>query len=300
MNNSFAEKSMIKIGNVLIRFYNEILAGTFGLLILIPLDYLIRKNVDGYSEYTMSPKYFVYAIFYIIFFIASSALVPYVKRLRIKQEIEKMNHNRVLTRLQLIKISKVIQDVITCKSIFTIEGFLQFAMLNLFSFGTMMLYFSIEALIIGFMDVGYTKLSMYKVPGLYGMMFMLVLYLESIIDNYLAKKIRRERNAYGFYDKNKELLMTILMNVGGGGTLSQKLGQMLLEDTIEDISEILKIAESKERTGKKHFERNKKPLKKQAMTRGKIESKKGKFSSPKKSRKKLLAKNIKLKKSTKI
>jgi hypothetical protein len=56
--------------------------------------------------------------------------------------------------------------------------------------------------------------------------------------------------------------MLILRNIGGGGTLSSKLSQLLVEDAIDDIYEILNISSSMEDAKGKKYRRDIKRIKK--------------------------------------
>jgi hypothetical protein len=266
-------KFALFLGSIFLRFYNEILAGIFGMLIVIPFDSFLHLKVEGTTEYIINSAYFFYTGIYVCFFIASSAMIPYLKKMRLQNEISKLSSRKELTFKQKKEIEKILSDVLICKKITSLEGALQFLMINLFSFGIVMIYFGIEAFVLILMH----KEGSPIIPITYATTFFLTLFIESALDEYLAKKLRKRhfktKNPSIGGSVNKDLLILILKNSGTGGTLSQEFGRIIIEDTIKDILEILQISTSRNVVIKKNLN----PIK--AIKKGKIESDKGKFNS---------------------
>ena len=127
---------------------------------------------------------------------------------------------------------------------------LQFIMTNLFGIGVVFAYFGIEGFIANAMN-GQTLV----VPAIFVLCFLIVLIVESFLDDYLSNEIKKNNNIdisnKGLYGKNKTLLMLIMRNVGGGGSLSMKFSELLIEDAIDDIYEILHISSHVDESVKK-------------------------------------------------
>lgn len=232
------------LAGTIVRFYNEIIAGVWAIMLIIPFDAYLTTKIYGNSEYNITLNYFIYLLAYTCFFLFSSALIPYFKERKVKKEIDRLAHRHSVTRSQMKQIDKVLDDVLIYKSFFSMEGFLQFAMTNLFAIGVVLAYFGIEGLILGFMQ---NKDK--TIPIIYIMSFLIILILESFLDEYLVSKIREKakKNTNRIISdrpSNKNLLMLILRNLGGGSSLSEKIAELLVEDAVDDIYEILRISSS--------------------------------------------------------
>ena len=234
-------KIIIKfLSNVLLRFYSEVIAGIWAVILLIPLDNALYKFFTGSPSYPMSKYYVAFFICYTLFFLISGALIPIIKKHRMVGIINNLEKTKQISSLQKKKILFTIKDITSYQSLFTREGFLHFLMENIFSVGVMFSWFGIEGIISNVMH-GETLI----VPVLFIILFFATLILESFLDDFIAESKRSTRKfssmQNGFYDYNKQLIMQLVEDIGGGGSSSENLGRLLLEDTIEDIAEIMNL-----------------------------------------------------------
>lgn len=234
-------KVVIKfLSNVLLRFYSEVIAGIWAVILLIPLDNALYKFFTGTPSYPMSKYYVAFFICYTLFFLVSGALIPIIKKHRIVGMINNLEKTKQISSLQKKKILFTIKDITNYQSLFTREGFLHFLMENIFSIGVMFSWFGIEGIISNVMH-GETLI----VPILFIILFFATLILESFLDDFIAESKRSMRKMSSinnkFYDYNKQLIMQLVEDIGGGGSSSENLGRLLLEDTIEDIAEIMNM-----------------------------------------------------------
>ncbi|MBQ7552364.1 MAG: hypothetical protein IJT15_02865 [Rickettsiales bacterium] len=234
-------KVIIKfLSNVLLRFYSEVIAGIWAVILLIPLDNALYKFFTGTSSYPMSKYYVAFFICYTLFFLVSGALIPIIKKHRIVGMINNLEKTKQISSLQKKKILFTIKDITNYQSLFTKEGFLHFLMENIFSIGVMFSWFGIEGIISNVMH-GETLI----VPILFIILFFATLILESFLDDFIAENKRSMKKMSSinnkFYDYNKQLIMQLVEDIGGGGSSSENLGRLLLEDTIEDIAEIMNM-----------------------------------------------------------
>ena len=232
------------LAGLLLRFYNEIVAGVWAILVCLPIDSYLYQIFDNKPSYNLGKNYWIFFIIYTIFFIFSAILVPYLKEWNVIHEIELMHKRGEVTFSQKHKIKSVLNDVLMYKNIFTKEGLLQFVMANLFNISVICAYFAIEEFISQRLEGVFSI-----VPIIFIMLFFFILTIESFLDDYLVHKIKNENRINHNNIKynnisNKNLLTLILRNLGGGGSLSFKLSQLLVEDAIDDIYEILYISNS--------------------------------------------------------
>ena len=133
-----------------------------------------------------------------------------------------------------------IKDITSYQSLFTREGFLHFLMENIFSIGVMFSWFGIEGIISNVMHK-----ETLIVPILFIILFFFFFLLESFLDDFIVENKRSMRKNSSinnrFYTYNKQLIMQLVEDIGGGGSSSENLGRLLLEDTIEDIAEIMNM-----------------------------------------------------------
>ena len=228
------------ISNVLLRFYSEVIAGIWAVILLIPLDNALYKFFTGIPSYPMNKYYFIFFICYTLFFLASGALIPVIKKHRIIGIINNLEKTKQISLLQKRRILFTIKDVTNYKSLFTKEGCLQFLMENIFSIGVMFSWFGIEGIISNVMHK-----ETLVVPMIFIILFFATLILESFLDDFIAENKRKMRKMSSinnrFYVYHKQLIMQLVEDIGGGGSSSENLGRLLLEDTIEDIAEIMNM-----------------------------------------------------------
>ena len=253
-------KVVIKfLSNVLLRFYSEVIAGIWAVILLIPLDNALYKFFTGMPSYPMNKYYVAFFICYTLFFLVSGALIPIIKKQRIVGMINNLEKTKQISSLQKKKILFTIKDITSYQSLFTRDGFLHFLMENIFSIGVMFSWFGIEGIISNVMHK-----ETLIVPILFIILFFATLILESFLDDFIAENKRSVRKNSSinnrFYTYNKQLIMQLVEDIGGGGSSSENLGRLLLEDTIEDIAEIMNMPRrsGKNRNHKKRISLTKK------------------------------------------
>lgn len=243
------KKFLSTISDILLRFYAEIIAGVWAVLLVIPLDSFLYELFTGAPSYPLDIHYVIFFACYTTFFFISGALVPVVRKRRIYATLDHLEHTKQITYLQKKKILSTIKDVSSYQSIFSISGFLHFLMENIFSISVMFAYFGIEGVIGNTMT--HRTLT---VPVIFIILFIALLIVEKFLDDYIAHNTRKKRNnsnANRIYTADKTLMMQLLEDIGGGGSSSEKLGQLLLEDTIDDIAEIMNISKEREAVKRK-------------------------------------------------
>ena len=193
--------------------------------------------------------------------------------------IWQLEKTKKITLIQKNKILETIKDIKSYKKLTTKEGFLNFIMENIFSISVMFAYFGIEGIIGNIMDgVAIT------VPVIFVVLFLALLILESFLDDYIANNTKTKRKNSKFsklYGGNKKLMMQLIEDVGGGSSSSEKIGQILLEEIIEDIAEIMSISNINN-TQKVLIEKNENILKKNNHNIDKHEYKNVKMTAKKK------------------
>jgi hypothetical protein len=251
---------------------------------IIPFDYFLNQSFGNESEYKLTTNYFIFCFAYTLFVVLSAMMIPYIKEKKIRHEISDLADRNAITFSQTKKIQNVLDQVLICKSLFTLEGIIQFIMSNLFSLGIVVCFFGIEGLVLSVMHN-----ASYTIPMIYIFIFILILFAEFLLDEYLVSKIRKKNktldpNQSHRYNKNKKLLTLIMRNAGNINSLSENLSILVTEDAIEDMCEILTISNDKSNVKKKVDEKKiKKPVKK-----GSVEKKDGKFVAKDKRRSKKL------------
>jgi hypothetical protein len=239
-----SEKIISFLSSILLRFYNEIIASVWAILATIPLDNMLYRFFENEQTYEISLTYWICFAIYTVFFLTSASLVPVIKEWHVMKELNSLVKLHKITQQQKQKIKFIIKDVLIYKSIFTKEGLLQFCMANFFSIGVIFAYFGIEGIIANLLNS-----KRIIVPIIFILLFLVLLIFESFLDDYLAQKIRKNKinnHIRGLYGHNKTILMLILRNLGGGGSMSVNLSQLLIEDALEDICEILHISTSRD------------------------------------------------------
>ncbi len=230
-------------GNIILRFYEQIITGVWAILLLIPVDRYItwyfRQREAGLFEFDFR-KYLIFFTAYSFFFIISAISVPFFKRLLMNIELYKMVKQKYITLRQMIQIKLILEEGLVYRSFFSKEGFYQFMMSNIFNLGVIFAYFGIEDAISNFLTP--VKVS-YWPSMFYLTMFYLMLSLESVLDTYVAKKMRAEPLKYHENNMSKNVLH-VMVKFFSGSTLSEQISERIINDSIEDIYEILDVSRS--------------------------------------------------------
>jgi len=227
------------LADILLRFYMEIIAGVWAVIIIIPIDSALYDFFTREKSYPIGFSYWVFVGCYTTFFIVSGALIPMIKKKRILKTIDSLERKKQINYNQKKKIIKTIENISAYQPIQTKDGFLNFIMENLFSFSVMFAWFGIEGVISNTMH-GETLI----VPIIFNLLFLALLMLHSFLDDYIAQQMRLKYKNKTFSNlcKTSKILITQLVSDIGGGGSSDKIGQLLLEQTIEDIGNIIDIS----------------------------------------------------------
>ena len=235
-------KFLTFIADVLLRFYMEIIAGFWAVFIIIPIESSLYQFFTGKPNYRITTAYWIFFSFYTAFFIISGALIPIIKIRRIENTLNFLIKKKKINFFQKIKILKTLKNISSYKLIFSKDGLLNFTLENLFSLSVMFAWFGIEGMISNIMlGVSLT------VPIILNALFLALLILQSFLDDYVAQRIRIKYKKTSFSKlctASKTLTMQIISDIGGGGN-SDKMGKILLEQIIEEISKIMEISKNK-------------------------------------------------------
>ena len=256
------------LGDALLRFYTEIIAGIWMVITFIPLDCFLYTRITGKPSYPLYGKtlhYFtIFYIFYTIFFLSSAILVPLIRRKRLCNTLKRFERSKQITYVQRKKIFNAVSDMSYYKSFFSVDGFLHFLMENIFGMSVMFAYFGFEGIIDNLING-----NRIVVPMIFVMLFVALLILEDLLDDYLGYRIRAERfhsqSNQRIHGAKRTLMMQILQDAGCGSSSSDDLCQIALEDIIDDIGEIIEISNDTEEV-KMH-----RKIRKVMSTKGRIE-----------------------------
>ena len=115
------------LGDALLRFYTEIIAGIWMVITFIPLDCFLYTRITGKPSYPLYGKtlhYFtIFYIFYTIFFLSSAILVPLIRRKRLCNTLKKFERSKQITYVQRKKIFNAVSDMSYYKSFFSVDVF---------------------------------------------------------------------------------------------------------------------------------------------------------------------------------
>lgn len=234
------ERLFRKLGDILVKFYLEIVAGVWAVILTMPVDNVLYEYFTGKPSYpNLNHNFWIFFVVYTIFFLLSALLVPLVRKNNMKRTLRKMVRQRKITAIQRNKMVAILKNAIKYKPIWTKDGFCLFLLENFFSIGVMFAYFGIEGLIANFIN-GETKIVSCIFLGL----FLLFMELESLLDEYITKTIRQSnynnKNKRNKHTAGRTLLMQIIEDIGGGSS-SDDFGEMIINETFEDIEEIMSV-----------------------------------------------------------
>lgn len=222
--------------NILLRFYLEIIAGFWAVFVIIPIDSGLYKFFTGEYSYAITTKYWIFFGFYTTFFITSGALIPIIKYKRISKTLDNLVSKKQISFKQKIGILKTLKNVLSYKPLLSREGGLNFVLENLFSLSIMFAWFGIEGIISNIMSN-----QSLIVPMIFITLFLALLFLQSFLDDYVTHIIRMNYERASFtklYSASRNLAIQIVADIGGGG-VSEKMGQLLLEQAIAEINNII-------------------------------------------------------------
>ena len=232
-------KFLTFIADILLRFYMEIIAGFWALFIIIPIDSSLYVFFTGYPSYSITTAYWIFFGFYTTFFLASGTCIPLIKISRINKTLTYMMRTKKITENQRQRILRSLKNISCYQSLLSREGGLNFVLENIFSISVMFAWFGLEGIISNLMS-GETLI----VPIIFIALFLALLILQSFLDDYITHQLRvkYKKNCFQhLHSISRTLTMQIIADIGGSGN-SDKMGQLLLEQTIKEIDKIIEIS----------------------------------------------------------
>lgn len=228
----------------------EIIAGFWAVFIIIPMDSVLYKFFTGTPSYPITTMYWIFFGFYTTFFIMSGALIPVIKWRRMIKTLNKLVLKKRITIEQKKRIAHTLSKISIYKPLSSQEGCLNFILENIFSISVMFAWFGLEDMVTGIM-AGKTLV----VATIYMILFFALLILQSFLDDYITHQVRvkyKNNSVNNLCSISRILTMQIVADVGGGGS-SDKMGQLLLEQTIDKIENIIKLSNSKKNIKQKKY-----------------------------------------------
>lgn len=242
--------------NFLLRFYEQLISGVWAVLIILPLGELLDNAFNGTHKKCgyCTWKYLLFCAISTSILIISSILLPKIKKIKLRRELYHSLKTDKIKTWQKEKIRNVLNDSLLYKSFFSLEGFWQFIMVNFFNVGVISAYFCVEK----FIDfITYHEGSLW--PALvFGIIFIVFVIIGWITDNWITVKFIKYSHHHASCPlplvqssdhkcDTKPLLVNILKLIAKD-SLENKLNQAIIEDAIDDISEILTISTNKDET----------------------------------------------------
>lgn len=257
---------------MLVRYYMEIIAGIWAVIIMMPLDSWLYKRITGEETYLINRSFFILFILYTIFYISLGQIIPKLRRVKATDKIKNFIDKGYITQAQGKIILKTIDNSLSRQKLNSKYGFSQWIMKNLFSIGITFSYFAAEGFIVNTMFP-----KPLTVPIVFTILFVSLLLLEHFMDGRMAKKMIEERKKRE--DKNNinidkefganKAFMVFLFDSIRGCNLSDKVSDAVYEDIITDIISVIKLSDNKLEAKKV-----KKTSKKMKIPKGKLEKEK--------------------------
>lgn len=242
----FFNKTTHAFDSVLLRFYEQIISGLWFLSMLLPMEsYLEVFLIEHESKVAHTFQfYFTFFLICTIVFILSSVLMPVIHQKVLRVEIQKLLRTNKINIHEKSQIISIIRDNLACRSFFSKEGFWQFAMSNIFNFGIISSYFGVESIIRVYLNDG----SHYVIAIVFMGLFVSCMIIEWLLDIYLTKKFivtDHTPSTGSKLDQQRELIIMI-MRIVGRDSFRSVLSQVIMEDTINDIIEIMQVPYNKQ------------------------------------------------------
>lgn len=245
-------KFFIFLGDLLVRYYMEIIAGIWAVLIMMPIDSFLYKKVTGDETYLINKWFVVFFIVYTALYVFIGQLIPKLRRIKLLDKIDLFVKNGTITTAQKKRLLETIDYSLSRQKVVNSKyGFLQWIMKNLFSIGVTFSYFAAEGFIVNTMFP-----RPLTVPIIFTFLFISLLILEHFMDARMANKMIKEREKkrqknQNHVDISKEFginkaFMIFLFDSVRGSNLSDKVSEAVYEDIISDIISITKMTNDKD------------------------------------------------------
>ena len=256
------DKFLNFVGDLLVRYYMEIIAGIWAVMIMMPIDAALYKKVTGDETYLIDGNFAVMFVIYTIAFIALGQLLPVLRKKKLVYKMKHFVRQGLVTAAQSKQILETVNYSLSRQGLTSKYGLSQWIMKNLFSIGVTFSYFAAEGFIVNIMFG-----RPLTVPIVFTILFISLLVIEHIMDDRMARKMAIQRkkatskvnvdNEYG----QKKVFMIYLFDSIRGSNLSEKVSDVVYEDIISDILRIMKMSDDKDEAKMKRETPKIKPIK---------------------------------------
>ena len=246
----------------MVRYYMEIIAGIWAVMIMMPIDTALYQRVTGDETYIIDSNFAIMFITYTIGFIALGQLLPVLRKKKLVYKMKQFVRQGLVTAAQSKQILESVNYSLSRQGLTSKYGFSQWIMKNLFSIGVTFSYFAAEGFIVNTMFG-----RPLTVPIIFTILFIGLLVIEHIMDARMARKMAIQRkkaksnvnvdNEYG----QKKVFMVYLFDSIRGSNLSEKVSDVVYEDIISDILRIMKMSDDKDEAKMKRETPKIKPIK---------------------------------------
>ena len=230
------------IGDLLVKFYLEIVAGIWAVILTMPLDNYLYTTFTGVPSYPhLGGKFWLFFTSYTIFFLLSAIFVPIIRRKNMQFTLKKLANQHKITDLQKKKLENILKNANSYQPLWTKNGLCTFLLDNFFSISVIFAYFGIEGLIANFLN-NETKVVSIIFIGL----FFIFMWFESLLDAYITSTLKHQskiKKTNKQYSVHKKLLSQIIEDIGGGSP-SDDFGDFIINETYDDIVEITQLLDT--------------------------------------------------------
>ena len=238
-NRIFVRRFLHTLGELLVKFYLEIVAGIWAVILTMPLDNYLYTTFTGVPSYPhLGGKFWLFFTIYTGFFVCSALCVPIIRKKNMQLTLRKLAHQHKITDIQKKKLEHILKNANSYQPLWTKNGFCTFLLDNFFSISVIFAYFGIEGLIANFLN-NETKVVSIIFIGL----FFVFMWFESLLDAYITSTLKHTnqvKKTTKQYSVHKKLLSQIIEDIGGGSP-SDDFGDFIINETYDDIVEITKL-----------------------------------------------------------
>ncbi|MBQ7552450.1 MAG: hypothetical protein IJT15_03315 [Rickettsiales bacterium] len=306
MKNSIFKTMISKGIDTFARINRDIVAGIWQTALIMPLDCAMFIYFTGEPSYpNLDYRFWIFFSIYTIFFIGGYAVAPIIRKRKLISMLTNFVNEGKITQMQKQKIWNIVKDNAKYSPLWSKDGFLSFIMENIYCISIIFAFFGGEGLINACLNGTEKAMSIIHLC-----LAVSCLLLESRLDKYLAKKVRKKyqmNNMKIFYGVNKDITTRLIADITGDST-SNNLMNLHLESMLEDITDILDVSNDKQiakkkiqrKFGKTGTPKGRLEKAKQGVIKVKTKTKKVKMQKKKNSIRKKTAKKKSAKKIAKV
>lgn len=236
----FFNKTTRVFDGVMNRFYEQIISGMWALSICVLIENNLNEIIIHKHNVNFIGLYLFFGFTSIIFAVSSFAL-PRIRQRTLRIEIQTLLRKQKINASQKLEILEILKDTLSCKDIFSKEGFWQFVMSNLFNFTIVTFYFALESAL----SVLYCNTSHIFIASIFALIFIMCILLEWALDSFFTRKFLGENNSISFEKDVKKQLVISVMSIIGRDSFRSSMSQIIFEDAIDDVLAILNVQTQK-------------------------------------------------------